>query len=126
MNNYTPPYKITSKILKLSTQISEELTKLQFTGVKKVNLIIKFMITMILKSIQTTLKSDQKSNYKSNYKSDQKVLALMKENSKITIYELMEKLSMSESGIKKVIKKLKDENIISRVGSLKSGHWEIK
>ena len=122
MNNYTPPYKITSKILKLSTQISEELTKLQFTGVKKVNLIIKFMITMILKSIQTTLKSDQKSNYKS----DQKVLALMKENSKIIIYELMEKLSMSESGIKKVIKKLKDENIISRVGSLKSGHWEVE
>jgi Fic family protein len=83
---------------------------------------IEFMLDMILKSIQTTLKSDQKSNYKS----DQKVLALMKENSKITIYELMEKLSMSESGIKKVIKKLKDENIISRVGSLKSGHWEVK
>ncbi|MGE0051312.1 MAG: HTH domain-containing protein [Arcobacter sp.] len=122
MNNNTPPYKITSKILKLSTQINEELTKLQFTGVEKINLIIKFMLEMILKSIQTALKSDQKSNYKS----DQKVLLLMKENSKITIYELMEKLSMSESGIKKVIKKLKDENIISRVGSLKSGHWEIK
>ena len=83
---------------------------------------IEFMLEMILKSIQTTLKSDQKSNYKS----DQKVLALMKENSKITIYELMEKLSMSESGIKKVIKKLKDEGSINRVGSLKSGHWEIK
>ena len=83
---------------------------------------IEFMLEMIFKSIQTTLKSDQKSNYKSN----QKVLALMKENSKITIHELMEKLSMSESGVKKVIKKLKDENIISRVGSLKSGHWEIK
>ena len=122
MNKYTTPYKITSKILKLLTQISEELTKLQFTSIEKVNSIIKFMLEMILKSIQTTLKSDQESNYKS----DQKVLALMKENSKITIYELMEKLSMSESGIKKVIKKLKDENIISRVGSLKSGHWEIK
>ena len=83
---------------------------------------IEFMLEMIFKSIQTTLKSDQKSNYKS----DQKVLALIKENSKITIYELMEKLSMSESGIKKVIKKLKDENIISRVGSLKSGYWEVK
>lgn len=83
---------------------------------------IEFMLDIILKSIQTTLKSDQKSNYKS----DQKVLALMKENSKITIYELMEKLSMSESGIKKVIKKLKDEGSINRVGSLKSGHWEVK
>jgi len=82
----------------------------------------EFMLEMILKSIQNTLKSDQKSNYKS----DQKVLAFMKENSHITIHELMEKLSMSESGIKKVIKKLKDENIISRVGSLKSGYWEIK
>ena len=122
MNSYIPPYKITSKILKLSTQISEELTKLQFTGVEKVNLIIEFMLEMILKSMQTTLKSDQQSNYKS----DQKVLALMKENSKITIYELMEKLSMSESGIKKVIKKLKDENIISRVGSLKFSHREVK
>ena len=37
MNNYTTPCKINSKILKLSTQISEELTKLQFTGVEKVN-----------------------------------------------------------------------------------------
>ena len=37
MNKYIPPYKITSKILKLSTQISEELTKLQFSGVEKVN-----------------------------------------------------------------------------------------
>jgi len=83
---------------------------------------IEFMLEMILESIKNTLKSNQKNNYKS----DQKVLALMKENSRITIYELMEKLSMSESGIKKVIKKLKDENIISRVGSLKSGHWEIK
>lgn len=82
---------------------------------------IEFMLEMILKSIKNTLKSDQKSNYKS----DQKVLALMKKNSRITIYELMEKLSMSESGIKKVIKKLKDEGSISRVGSLKSGYWEV-
>jgi len=37
MTNYTPPYTITSKILKLSTQIIEELTKLQFTDVQKVN-----------------------------------------------------------------------------------------
>ncbi len=105
MNNYIPPYKISSKIHQ------GESTPF-----------IEFMLEMILKSIQTTLKSDQQSNYKS----DQKVLALMKENSKITIYELMEKLSMSESGIKKVIKKLKDEGSINRVGSLKSGHWEIK
>ena len=37
MNSYTPPDKISSKILKLSTQISEELTKLQVTGTQKIN-----------------------------------------------------------------------------------------
>jgi len=37
MMNYTPPYTITSKILKLSTQIIEELTKLQFTDIQKTN-----------------------------------------------------------------------------------------
>jgi Fic family protein len=83
---------------------------------------IEFMLEIILKSIQNTLTSDQKSNYKS----DQKILSLMQENNKITIKELMKILAMSESGIKKVIKKLKDEGILNRVGSLKSGYWEVK
>jgi len=82
---------------------------------------IEFMLEMILKSMQNTLQSDQKSNYKSN----QKILSLMKENSSITIKELMEILSMSESGIKKVIKKLKDEGTLHRIGSLKAGYWQI-
>ena len=82
---------------------------------------IEFMLEMILKVIDDT----QKSDLKSNLKSDQKVLLLIKENQKITIKELCEFMSMSESGVKKVIKKLKDENKLVRVGSLKAGHWEI-
>jgi Fic family protein len=83
---------------------------------------IEFMLEMILESIKSTLKSDQQSNLKS----DQKILSLIKENTNITIKELCEIISMSESGVKKVIKKLKDEDKIERVGSLKSGHWEVK
>ncbi|MGB3751094.1 MAG: Fic family protein [Arcobacteraceae bacterium] len=83
---------------------------------------IEFMLEMILESIKSTLKSDQQSNLKS----DQKILSLMSENNKITIKELCKIISMSESGVKKVIKKLKDEDKIERIGSLKSGHWEIK
>ena len=49
----------------------------------------------------------------------------MKQNSKITIKELMQQLRMSESGIKKVIKKLKVEKKVQRVGSLKDGRWEV-
>jgi hypothetical protein len=84
MSQYTPPYTITTKILKLSTQISEALTKLQLhSGAKP-----------------KPLQSDQESNQKS----DQKIL------------------SMSESGIKK----LKEQKSLKRVGSLKSGYWEVK
>ena len=83
---------------------------------------IEFMLEMILESIKSTLKSDQQSNQKS----DQKILILMKEDKNITIKELCEIISMSESGVKKVIKKLKDEEKLIRVGSLKSGHWEVK
>ncbi len=32
---------------------------------------------------------------------------------------------LSESGVKKVIKKLKDEGVLVRVDSLKGGYWEI-
>ena len=83
---------------------------------------IEFMLEMILESIKSTLKSNQQSDLKS----DQKILSLMSENNKITIKELCEIISMSESGVKKVIKKLKDKDKIIRVGSLKSGHWEVK
>ncbi len=57
---------------------------------------IEFMLEIILKSIEES----RKSNQESNLKSDQKVLLLIKENKNITIKELCEIMSMSESGIK--------------------------
>jgi Fic family protein len=86
---------------------------------------IEFMLEIILKSLQEYIKESSKSNQKSNQKSDQKILLLMKQNSKITIRQISSKLEMSESGVKKVIQKLKSQNKIKRIGSLKAGYWEI-
>ena len=91
------------------------------TSMGESTLFIEFMLEMIIESIKCTFKSDLKSNLKS----DQKILALIKDNNNITIKELCEIISMSESGVKKVIKKLKVEDKLIRVGSLKSGHWEV-
>jgi len=85
---------------------------------------IEYMLEMILHTMEEYIQESQKSNQKSNQKSDQKILEIMSENPKTTIYELMKKLNMSESGIKKVIKKLKDENKIQRVGGTR-GFWEV-
>lgn len=83
---------------------------------------IEFMLDVILKTVkQFTNKSDQKSNLKS----DQKILRLIIANNKITIKQLCEKTKLSESGVKKVIRKLKDNSSLERVGSLKGGHWEV-
>ncbi len=67
----------------------------------------------------------QESDQKSNQKSNQKIIELIKQNSKITINELMERTGLSESGVKKIIRNLKSNNIIRRVGADKGGYWEV-
>jgi predicted HTH transcriptional regulator len=51
---------------------------------------------------------------------------LIKANQRITIDELALKLNKSRRTITRIIKKLQADGIISRIGSDKTGHWEIK
>lgn len=62
---------------------------------------------------------------KSSQKSSQKILEAIKENSSITIEELSQKVGITDRAIKKNIAKLKEENKIKRIGSDRSGYWEI-
>ena len=71
----------------------------------------------LLKSIREMLESNQKSN--------QKIIAVMHRNPSVTIKELQEYTELSESGVKKIIRQLRTEGIITRVGGAKGGHWEI-
>ncbi len=53
------------------------------------------------------------------------VLDLIKQNNKITATEISEKLNISLSTTKRRLKKLKDNEIIKRIGSDKTGYWKI-
>jgi len=86
---------------------------------------IEFMLGSILQSLKQFLKQNAKSDQKSSLKSDQKILVLIKKDSKVTIREICDSTGLSESGVKKIIKKLKDEGALIRVGALKGGHWEV-
>ena len=86
---------------------------------------IEFMLGSILQSLKQFLKQNAKSDQKSSLKSDQKILALINKNSRVTIREICDSTGLSESGVKKIIKKLKDEKVLVRVGALKGGHWEV-
>jgi len=53
------------------------------------------------------------------------VFLLIKQNKSITTTEISEQLNLSLSTIKRKIKNLKEQEIIERIGSDKTGHWKI-
>lgn len=55
-----------------------------------------------------------------------RIVEKIQTNPKITIPELMNELSLSDSGIRKNLTKLKELGIIKRIGSNKTGYWEIQ
>ena len=82
---------------------------------------IAFMLRCLKQSLDEMFAGNQKSNQKSN----QKILAAMKENPSVTIKELQVITGLSESGVKKNIRKMQTEGTIKRIGGAKGGHWEV-
>ena len=58
-------------------------------------------------------------------KTENLILELIRDNLNITIAQLMIKTNLSEPGVKKNLKKLKEKNMIRRIGANKDGYWEI-
>jgi predicted AAA+ superfamily ATPase len=54
-----------------------------------------------------------------------KIITLIVEYPEITVADMMLKLGISESGIKKNLKKLKELSVLERVGADKNGYWKI-
>lgn len=55
----------------------------------------------------------------------ERLIALIKENPRITRASLSEQLGISSSNVQFHIERLKSEGIIQRVGSPRNGHWEF-
>ena len=62
---------------------------------------------------------------KSREKSREKVLRFIRENSAITTQEIAQILGLSLKGVEKIIRTLKQEERLRRIGPDKGGHWEI-
>lgn len=56
---------------------------------------------------------------------EDKIVALITDNNKISIKEIAEKLGVTPKTIQRDLDKMKDKNIISRIGADKGGFWEI-
>ena len=65
------------------------------------------------------------AKYTDNVGVKEKIVKLIEKNESITIKELSSTLNVTTRTIERNIKALKDENIIERIGSDKTGYWKI-
>lgn len=87
---------------------------------------IEFMLEIILETVKQENKNVPK--YVPKYVPLNRlttILKLMEKDKHITIEQLAHKLNVSDKTIKRDIEKLKNEEKIKRVGSLKAGQWEV-
>ena len=82
-------------------------------------------ISFMLRCLKRAAFEMQESNQKSNQKSNHKILAAMQRNPSVTIKGLQDITGLSESGVKKVIRRLRADGHVRRVGGAKGGHWEV-
>ena len=130
MNSYTPPYKISSKILKLSTQISEELTKLQFTGTQKINPMLRKKNR--IKTLAGTLEIE--GNFLGEEKitailDGKRVLGTVKELAEvqgaIKAYEKLDEFRYSELDDLLLAHKILMDEILTTAGSFRSVNVKV-
>lgn len=89
----------------------------------------KHALNKIKRAIIQTIKEQQKVTdkvaYKVTDKSEDKLLKIIKETPTITIPQLMQTLSMSDSGVRKILRRLQQQGRLTRVGANKNGYWKI-
>jgi len=97
--------------------------------VKFENIKTGFQVTFFRPEQANTQVSSEKSLpeiiQKGAQKSDQKILDIIRQNKAITRTALAEVTGLSDSGVKKQLKKLQEKGLLKRIGPDKGGHWEV-
>lgn len=97
--------------------------------VKKVEYEIIYFSTILardrLKSKRGRGQTTEKTTKKTTEKNRDKILAIIKSMPDVTLTELANATGLSVDGVRWNIRKLKNANIIRRVGPDKGGRWEI-
>lgn len=88
---------------------------------------IEYMLDVILETIKESEKENVPLNVPKNVPLNRldDIIKIISENRDITSIQIAELLKVSDKTIKRDIAKLKEQGRLKRVGSLKSGYWEI-
>lgn len=87
---------------------------------------IIFMLRCILQTIKEQQKVTDKVAYKVTDKSEDKLLNIIRAMPAITIRQLMQMLSLSDSGVRKILRRLQQQGRIVRIGANKNGYWQVQ
>jgi ATP-dependent DNA helicase RecG len=83
------------------------------------------MFTVVFNRPKYSQESSQESSQENLNKTSKEILKLVKNKKDITTTEMANKLNISRRAIAKHISKLKENGMIARIGSTKSGFWKI-
>lgn len=84
-------------------------------------------LTIPFQRIDNETHAEVKNKVKININDSQKkIIETMRDNPNVKTVRLMAITGLSESGINRNLKKLKELGLIERIGSLKNGYWSVK
>lgn len=82
-------------------------------------------ILRALKAKGEAYEPTRKSKPQTTKKTTKKIMDIMKSMPDVTLVELANATGLSVDGVRWNIRKLKDANLVRRVGPDKGGHWEV-
>lgn len=84
-------------------------------------------LTIPFQRIDNETHAEVKNKVKININDSQKkIIETMRDNPNVKTVRLMAITGLSESGVNRNLKKLKELGLIERIGSLKNGYWSVK
>lgn len=86
---------------------------------------VKFMLEIIKKALEELTQNVVEQAKKDRESVQDKLLKLLKLDNKISARSAAEKLEMSERQVQRLLKNMKDERLIERVGSNRNGTWNV-
>ena len=94
---------------------------------------IKYNEKVVIKEKSSVMKfgDNQKTSVQNvekfgvNKKTSVQIIEIMKNTPNITLQEIAEKLNRSKRAVEMQVKKLREQEIIERVGADKNGYWKI-
>lgn len=86
---------------------------------------VKFMLEIIKQALTELTHNIAKDEKKEHESAQDKLLALLKKDNKISAKSAAEKLNLSERQVQRLLKTMKENGLIERVGSNRNGRWNV-